>query len=320
MVQQQKSTPKRKLIISIIKCFIASGLIIWLVGSDRLDFSVLVSAPLSINHLFGLLLLFVNLLVQIVRWWWLLRIQRLHFTFWEATKLSWVGHFFSLALPGSAGGELARAYYVSRGAPKAKLAGFSTVLLDRFLGLNAILWLGSLSILFFTFYNELNSTIIQIGGLVILLAISSSALFLFLWFRYTRYLVLIFVPERFQEPLAVVLDSYLSHGKDLLACFALSILAGLLLMGAFLMAVQITGVSISLLSLLLIGPLVIVANSLPITPGGIGVAETTASLLFAQFGVEKGAIIMLIVRLGLLLLRLPGGLIYMLSTKTRTIK
>jgi uncharacterized protein (TIRG00374 family) len=275
---------------------------------------------LSINHLYGLLLLFVNLLLQIVRWWWLLRIQRLHFTFWEAIKLSWVGHFFSLALPGTAGGELARAYYVSRGAPKAKFAGISTVLLDRFLGLNAILWLGSLSILFFAFHNELNSTVIQIGGLVILLTMSSSVLFLLFWFRYTRYLMLMFVPVRFQEFLTVVLNSYLSQGKDLLTCFALSILASLLLIGAFLMAVQITGASISLLSLLLIGPLVIVANSLPITPGGIGVAETTASLLFAQFGVGKGATIMLIVRLGFLLLRLPGGLIFMMGAKTRTIR
>ncbi len=38
--------------------------------------------------------------------------------------------------------------------------------------------------------------------------------------------------------------------------------------------------------------------------------ETAASVLFAQFGVETGATIMLVVRLWLLALRLPGALFY----------
>jgi len=88
----------------------------------------------------------------------------------------------------------------------------------------------------------------------------------------------------------------------------------------FISLLLVVDVKINWHSLLLIVPLVIVANSLPIAPGGIGVAETTASLLFAQFGVEKGATVMLIVRIGILLLRLPGGLIYILSAKTRTLR
>ena len=316
----QQYTPKRRLLTGVIKCLFAIALLIWLVRSDRIDFAVLFSTPLSIIHLFGLLLLSANLLLQSLRWWWLLRIQRIRFTLWSAIKLSWIGQFFSLAMPGSAGGELARAYYVSRGAPNAKIASISTILLDRFLGLNAMLWLGIPSFLFLTFQNELDPTVIQIGGLILLLVVSSCLLFLFFWLRYPCSLILKFIPDRFRTSLLVAIDSYRSHGQDLLICFVVSLLASLLLMGAFLMAGQIAGVSINWRSLLLIVPLVIVANSLPISPGGIGVAETTASLLFAQFGVEKGATIMLIVRIGILLLRLPGGLIYLLSTKTRTIR
>lgn len=316
----QKYIPKRRLLTGVIKCLFAIVLLIWLIRSDRIDFSVLFSAPLGIIHLFGLLLLTANLLLQALRWWWLLRIQKIRFTLWSAIKLSWIGQFFSLAMPGSAGGELARAYYVSRGAPNAKIASISTILLDRFLGLNAMLWLGIPSFLFLTLENELDPTVIQIGGLILLLVVISCLSFLFFWFRYPCSLILKFIPERFRASLIVALDPYRSHGRDLLICFVASLLASLLLMGAFLMAGQIAGVSINWHSLFLIVPLVIVANSLPIAPGGIGVAETTASFLFAQFGVEKGATIMLIVRLGLLLLRLPGGLIYMLNTKTRTIR
>ena len=57
-------------------------------------------------------------------------------------------------------------------------------------------------------------------------------------------------------------------------------------------------------------PLVYVAVALPLSPNGVGVGEAAASVLFAQFGVETGATVMLVVRLWLLVLRLPGGLLY----------
>ena len=62
----------------------------------------------------------------------------------------------------------------------------------------------------------------------------------------------------------------------------------------------------------LVCPLVFVATALPLSPSGIGVGETAASVLFAQFGVETGATLMLIVRLWFLVLQLPGGLLYVL--------
>ena len=60
----------------------------------------------------------------------------------------------------------------------------------------------------------------------------------------------------------------------------------------------------------------IIANNLPISPDGVGVAETTASILFGQFNVQTGAAIMLIVRLWIFILRLPGGLIYVLHNRS----
>jgi uncharacterized membrane protein YbhN (UPF0104 family) len=79
---------------------------------------------------------------------------------------------------------------------------------------------------------------------------------------------------------------------------------------AFQMAGQIMQVSLSWKLVFLVCPLVFIAGTLPISPGGIGVGETAASLLFARFGVETGATIMLIFRIWLAILRIPGGLIY----------
>jgi uncharacterized membrane protein YbhN (UPF0104 family) len=60
---------------------------------------------------------------------------------------------------------------------------------------------------------------------------------------------------------------------------------------------------------LLIGPLVVLANCLPFTPGGIGVAEATSSQLFRGVGSTSGAEMMLAIRLMMALLSLPALLI-----------
>ena len=61
------------------------------------------------------------------------------------------------------------------------------------------------------------------------------------------------------------------------------------------------------LSALLAVPLVIIAMSLPISPGGLGVGEAAASQLFAEFGLANGALVVLVVRLGVVVISLPGA-------------
>jgi len=314
-MRRQKRTAKSQVLITIAKVLFAGGLLVWLVGSGRLDFASLFSAPLSIFHLLGILALLANMFLQSVRWWWLLKTQSISLSLGQAVRLSWIGQFFSLVLPGAAGGELVRAYYIARDASADKVAGVSTVLLDRVLGLYALLWLGILPLLgLMILPGQLTSTVIHMGVLILLLLVGASVLFLTLWVRPTRNLVLSLVPGRFRAPLVATVDAYQAHTRDLLACLALSLVANIVLIGAFLLAGRILDTPLSWEQVFLVVPLVIAANSLPISLGGIGVAETTASVLFAQFGIETGAAIMLIVRLWVVILRLPGGLVYMLRT------
>ena len=86
-------------------------------------------------------------------------------------------------------------------------------------------------------------------------------------------------------------------------------------MGAYRIAGHAIGTPLGWKQVLMVCPLVFVATSLPISPNGIGVGETAASFLFAQFGVETGATIMLVVRLWILALRLPGALFYVLRRR-----
>ena len=301
---------------TIAKIVIAAGLLIWLVWSGRLDFHLFLSAPFSLLHLLGILVLLASLLVQAVRWWYLLRAQAIDLSLSQTVALLWIGFFFSLLLPGLSGGLMARGYYVTREAPTAKVAGISTVLLDRAIGLYALLWLSMVSLLYlFWSQKALTAPILHVGSLSLLLMVAATLFFAALWARRTRALALRLVPLRFRPPVETTLKTYHARGRRLLGCFGLSLAAGIMAMGAFVVAGHIIGSPITWEEAFAVCPLVYVIGSLPISPGGIGVGETAASVLFARFGVETGATIMLTVRLWLLVLQLPGGLVYIFRTR-----
>jgi uncharacterized protein (TIRG00374 family) len=295
---------------------IAAGLLTWLVRSGRLDFHLFFSAPLSPLHLLGILVLLSSQLVQAVRWWWLLKAQEIDLSFPQSVVLLWIGFFFSLVLPGLSGGLMARGYYVTREAPSAKVAGISTVLLDRAIGLYALLWLSMVSLLYlFLSQKAVTLPILQVGALSLLLMVGATLFFVALWAHPTRDLALRLVPRRFRPAVETTLKTYHARGRRLLGCFALSLAAGIMAMGAFLVAGHVIGTPINWKQAFLVCPLVYVIGSLPISPGGIGVGETVASVLFARFGVETGATVMLTVRLWFLVLQLPGGLLYVFRTR-----
>ena len=90
----------------------------------------------------------------------------------------------------------------------------------------------------------------------------------------------------------------------------ISLLSGTVTMGAFMVAGGSIGEKVSWNETFQVVPLVFVAGTLPIAPDGIGVSESAASLLFSQYGIASGATIMLIYRLWMLLIRLPGSLLF----------
>jgi uncharacterized membrane protein YbhN (UPF0104 family) len=290
---------------------VAAGLLVWLVKSGRLDFRVLLEAPLSRFHFLGMLVLLTAMVLQAWRWWWLLRIQRIDLSFLRTLGLVWIGRFLALVLPGVVGGDLVIGYYVTREAPSAKTAGLSTVLLDRSIGFYTSFLLGVTAVGWMVWCGEsMPGPVLHMGAVIILCTVGATLLFLALWLAPIRDRMLGFVPVRFRAPLEEALNAYRAGGRGLLICLVLSMAIGVLSMAAYKVAGHVIGTPLGWKQVLIVCPLVFVATALPISPGGIGVGETAASVLFAQFGVETGATIMLIVRLWFLALRLPGALFY----------
>jgi uncharacterized membrane protein YbhN (UPF0104 family) len=92
---------------------------------------------LGINKLFlvlGLLGFLVSWLVIAIRWWMLLKIQDIMISPWEAIRLTFLGQFFNRVIPGTVGGDLVKAYYVSRHTKKTA-AVLVSMFVDRVMGL-----------------------------------------------------------------------------------------------------------------------------------------------------------------------------------------
>lgn len=84
--------------------------------------------------LLALLIFFPATLLQALRLVWMLAIQNIKLTYWNAIKMSYAGNFFNFALPGTTGGDLIKAYYITR-FTQHKTEAVTTVFLDRVVGL-----------------------------------------------------------------------------------------------------------------------------------------------------------------------------------------
>jgi len=303
---------------TIAKTLVAAGLLTWLVRSGRLDFSLLFSTPLSLSHGLGVLVLFIAMVLQARRWWWLLQAQQIDLSLPRALGLVWIGRFLAMLLPGAMGGDLVVGYYVIREAPSAKMAGLSTVVLDRAIGFYTSFLLGLAAVGWMAGSGEgWTGPVMQMGAVILFCVFGATGVFWALWADSVRDRMLGFVPERFRAPLEKVLKAYRARGRNLLHCLALSLIVGFLSMAVYRIAGHVIGTPLGWKQVFMVCPLVFIATALPISPSGIGVGEAAASVLFAQFGVETGAAIMLVVRLWFLALRLPGALFYVFRGRRR---
>jgi hypothetical protein len=292
------------------KCALAAGLLVYLVRSGRLDLAALATGRGPGLHVAGVLLVSAGVLLQSVRWWRLLAMQGLALPFLTVLRVNWIGYFYALILPGTGGGDLVRGLYVLREAPGAKLKTTSTLLADRAVGLYASLCLGAAAFAG-AWASDGNPTrgVETVGLMVVaLLAVTTAIAGALLWGR-SRNLARRVFPSKIGARLAETMDAYARHPQGLALAFLLSLASNGLFFAAFWVAGRTVGVRLSIAHVLLVVPLVFVANALPLAPGGFGVGETTAAVLFATCGVTGGAALMLTVRVWQALARLPGLLL-----------
>jgi len=76
------------------------------------------------------------------RWKILLGVHQVHLRFWRVFELTMIGQFFSIVGVGTTGGDVFKIFYVTRAVPERKTDVAFTVIVDRVIGLVALLIFG----------------------------------------------------------------------------------------------------------------------------------------------------------------------------------
>jgi uncharacterized protein (TIRG00374 family) len=216
----------------------------------------------------------------VVRWQMVLRVQGLDLPWGRAAEISFVAHFFNSFMLGSTGGDLMKAYYAARETHHKKTEAAVTVLVDRMVGLWAMLLFASLmmlpnlSLLFA--HDRLRSVAVLILAMmgvcsaVVMIAfrggVSRAWTGARAWLRR--------LPKG--EWLERSLDSCRQFGREpifLSRTLGLSMVLNALCVFQVLVLSWGQGLHISPVALFVIVPIIICISAIPITPSGLGVRE-----------------------------------------------
>ena len=100
--------------IAVVVCGIGWG-IYWVSRGQRWANLRQIFAQMNLWIFAGTLGIFILGQILIgLRWWLLLRTQSIHIGFWAAVRLHFLGLFYNNFMPSSVGGDLIRAWYVTR--------------------------------------------------------------------------------------------------------------------------------------------------------------------------------------------------------------
>jgi uncharacterized protein (TIRG00374 family) len=229
-----------------------------------------------------------TLLIVSWRWRLLLGAHGVFLKFWRVFELNMIGQFFSAFLVGTTGGDVVKIFYVARNVPAKKAAVGFTVIVDRVIGMVAMLVLGvalsftQLSLLMSThFTRAFTGTfyLFAVGGAVASIGATIAPLFLK---RPAIRALLEKLPfaSRVSKVLAAYEVTARSFGRNLIALIVSipSQLCILLLGYCIVCAMHITPVP-PLLAFCSIMTIVNMLIALPVSMNGVGVRE----LLFKSF-------------------------------------
>jgi uncharacterized membrane protein YbhN (UPF0104 family) len=307
---------QRRLILAA-KIALAVGLLAWLGLSGRLEWGRL--ASVSLDWQFGLLMALVagSMIIPAFRWWWLLRVQGLNEPLGKIMWLTWAGYFAALLLPGTASGDIAKGYLILRRRSDGRARAFSTVLADRFLGMQSLFFLGAVAAIARAWRGDAGAAGWTMAAVVVMALAAMTAGLAALLFEPARRRIFAVLPEAWRVAWNQSFASYRAGLPQLAGCFAISLVSSAMTVGSLGLAGRMMGEHVTWDQTFLAGPLVVVANCLPLTPGGIGVAESASSELFGRLGAGGGAEMMVLLRLCTALLSLPGVFPVLMPTGPR---
>jgi len=307
----------RSIIYLIIKIFFLLIIFYYLYKNNYIDFKNLISTIFK-NLDILLLISFIGILTIFfanLRWIYVLKILNLNFSFWKILKITYIGIFFNNVLLGAYGGDLARIYYSLDLANNSKKKIFFSILIDRFFG---FIGLALISLVFFfhilnleIFFNLINTISSNKYYFIILTLIVLVTFFLLNYFykkniKSSNFKFFIFLKLNILNIIYILIISVL-----------IFLIINLMI---FMITNSVYNFEISLNVIFFTNSIALFSNSIPLTPGGIGLAELTYAELLNLFDeYNKNLLnlsnVYLIFRIINLVISLPGIIIFIMYKK-----
>jgi uncharacterized membrane protein YbhN (UPF0104 family) len=314
---------------TVVKLLVALGLMAYLWRSGAIDFAA-VGTALTNPAWFvpALLTAFASMAIITIRWWLLLRLEKIELPLADALKLTLVGQFWNNVLPGAVTGDFVKMYYIGRKSPDKKAEAYATVMIDRVVGLAALIYVGFFAAmtnrefvlapdhekLRLTFYgNTILAVGFTVGILALVLGVGRQSFF----------------AEKLRGSSLPAIEGIRRGYRTLIrlgerpsilfASFALGMLSHALLVVIGIVSARALGeTSLGLPTQGFVIPIGLLVNSIPIgLPGGLGAGEKAFQELYIWAGAAAtlGANVMLLLRIAQLGWGLVGGVIYIFDRK-----
>ncbi|HME26127.1 MAG TPA: lysylphosphatidylglycerol synthase transmembrane domain-containing protein [Acetobacteraceae bacterium] len=241
-----------------------------------------IANPLAVFAALSMMMLGAQL--NVLRWHLLLHWQGSPLRFGQTWQISYISYFVGSFLPGAAGGDALRALYLLRECPDTRAAALLTIVFDRILGLGALLLL-VLGLAAAMPHEVLQQPVLLALVLIAVAAVPGLivALPLLSWLLSHAHRLKLQRMARGAEHLAKAIMRPTATWRGQPGRVTLALLLGVvshaLVAASIVTLARAMGVgTLSVWELALAGTLAVLANQLPLTPGGLGIGETS----FAQ--------------------------------------
>lgn len=123
----------------------------------------------SIQGLLALAVLLYGVVLSfgIYRWRVLLEVQGIHLRAWDLIKLTMVGQFFNITIPGAVSGDIIKMVYVRDHAPGRTAEAVLTIMLDRIIGILGLFVVAAVAVIASMGYLADADTKVRIGAYIV---------------------------------------------------------------------------------------------------------------------------------------------------------
>ena len=329
----------RSIIMTVAQFTVAIGLEYWLISKTlkhadtklgELFHSALVVPLVGAALLFGVVVVLTSW-----RWGLLLRVQGVRLPFLQVLRLSFIGQFFNLALPGAVSGDFVKMAYIAKAAPERTAESILTIMIDRILGMLGMFFMATLFVLvYLSFLSGLgpDQRGVQVAAFVVG-AGSIAGVFGVLAVEFRKPLLALplirtlvpaiakRLPHKVNDifgRLADALELYRQHRLAILAGFAISLvvhscLALIFVCGGIALGEAVVPVK----GYFLASQVAHAVAAIPVAPAGLGVRDTVICDFLKALGCREtlAGMIPVIYSLSMLLWSVIGGIVFLFSPR-----